>query len=243
MQRIIHIVTLLFTVFGCQQCLAQQRLLINYSNGGELNTAFQRKLLSELPEDALMISGDVIELLEDGIEYRLVADATASYYSLNMDFAERYATQNTGKKNVITLDTLSSTFYDYHKKTIVYDVSSKLKPRVVRESGFRHEYEPTGETVSVLGYTCVAIAVQFCGHPYTVYYTPEIPYPTGPSYFVGFPGLVLKAVSKVSGRGYVAKSVDIVEDFDHAKNTIIPSLSTYNQTENFSSFKEYCSSR
>ena len=233
------------TVFGCQQSFGQQKLVINYSNGGELNDEFQRKILSELPEDALMVSGEIIDLLTDGIQYLLVADPTASYYSLNREFAKQHATKSLGKESAITLDTFSATYYDYREKTIAYGISSKVKPQIVRESGFKHEYQPTGEIVSILGYTCVAIAVEFCGHPYTVYYTPEIPYPTGPSYFVGFPGLVLKVVSERSGRGYVAESVDVVDDSADSKNITISGISTFKLTEKeeYLSFKDYCNSQ
>ena len=75
----------------------------------------------------------------------------------------------------------------------------------------------TGETDSILGFTCIKAETSFRGRKWVAFFTPEIPIQEGPWKLYGLPGLILKAYD--SKKHYVYEAKDI--------NTVSPGLVEY----------------
>lgn len=100
---------------------------------------------------------------------------------------------------------------DYHmskQKHLVLEEKFWNRKRVVIKDSVSFEWKLIPkEKKEILGLMCLSAETTFRGRDYTVWYSPEIPIPSGPWKFYGLPGLILKADSKDKKISFIATSL------------------------------------
>lgn len=83
------------------------------------------------------------------------------------------------------------------------------KTIIVKDSVINNKWEITKDTMRIQNFICYKAILSKEKHNPTleVWFCPEFPYPFGPSYFYGLPGLVFKTVNKTSGVSFYIKSI------------------------------------
>ncbi len=98
-------------------------------------------------------------------------------------------------------------------------------------------------TKTIAGYKCIKATTNFRGSSVTAYFTPDLPYSTGPFKFYGLPGLILDV--RVDNAAYNIWKVEKIElDYKHPVN-FSPDFKKYTKIEmkDFLDLKDQFSSK
>lgn len=118
--------------------------------------------------------------------------------------AEREKSSTDGIINLGDMaDLVASTFQDKESEVIeinyetnkieVKDKLAAMKPWMYKDSLSIPVWQLQSSTDTILGLSCQAATTFYKGRNYTAWFAPSIPYPMGPWFLNGLPGLILKA--------------------------------------------------
>lgn len=154
--------------------------------------------------------------LTKNIEYELlVCNGKAEFYPidrLTISAEEKFLTNQDGQKRIYNRETNEIfTYNNFMGKNIV------LKDTILNT-----KWHITKDTMSIQNFVCYKAILEKEKNSPTIeaWFCPDFPFPFGPSYFYGLPGLVFKTINKSTGVSFYIKSIS---DYDCSnKNFIYP---------------------
>lgn len=159
------------------------------------------KILSDIPDKFNGMTDEILGALEKKHFSMLTSTFEHSFYANLSDKAIL------GRNVRVDADTTEAVYYNFRAKEIYQNKPRKSGALRIHGCDFSHSYRLTNNSKTIMGYTCIEAEVEYCGNDYLVYFTPELPFPTGPRAFVGFPGLVL-AVNNAENT-WVVKAIEL----------------------------------
>ncbi|WP_273447787.1 GLPGLI family protein [Neolewinella agarilytica] len=230
-----------FVVIGCFLLLCsipvcgQEVLEVKYvrENGEKFDPG---KVLTAIPDKMTGMTDEILGALEKKHYSMLVFTVEHSLYTNISD-------QKSLSSNVrVDADTTEAVYYSFGAKEIHQNKPRKSGSLRLHSCDFSHSYSLTNVSKTIAGYTCLEAKVEYCGNDYFVYFTPELPFPTGPRAFVGFPGLVL-AVNNAE-KTWVVKAIEVKAESEFPEDHIgLGRLKELIPVAKELTLEEYCASK
>lgn len=191
------------------------------------------KVLSSIPDKLTGLTDEILGALERKHYSMLVSTSEHSFY-VNLSNEASF-----GDNVKVDADTTEAVYYKFDTKEILQNKPKNSGPLRLTGCDFSHSYRLTNITNTIMGYTCVEAEIAYCGNDYLVYFTPELPFPTGPRAFVGLPGLIL-AVSNAE-KTWSVKAVEVEMDSEYSAGRInVKRLKELMPVAKEVTMKEYC---
>lgn len=143
------------------------------------------------------------------VEYNRISEGTTAVYQLTTDGKSSvWRFISTDFQGINARSEEGDLFFKSFKdSTIYYDDNIFSKVFRVKDSIYLFNWQLTGVTKSILGYTCQEATTGFRGRNYAAYFAATLPYPDGPWKFGTLPGLILEVQSTDAVFHYIATSV------------------------------------
>lgn len=187
---------------------AQDMLHVEYVSTLNSNVT-DEQIIKSLPKDIpTTVLPQIILSAKKETLYNLFCTKSASLYKLSSLSSDIQKIKTNGITVKAGTDDRVMYYFDFIKKDLVATMLSGMGPVLVKQKKHTLPAFPCGNQATILGFTCIEVEVTYCDEVYDVLYTPEIPIPSGPKVFTGFPGLVLKVTKKGSSRSLMATQIN-----------------------------------